>query len=402
MAPIANFSNPFSTRLACLPVLQPPGMHVHTYSDVSEPFRGRQLAVTSNSEGSSLPVPTGAANLQQPQDQSTFHFFHALTTDYSIMLEEESEVLQTFYISRSSSISSLEQAIPPPKSVKKGRYYSYALSEEDKDALTRGEKNHNLKSYTPKDLIMHHESRKELVPAGAINKLDKVDALAHIERAKKYSQQALGKKVRDTAKLPWFRLVNEDEVDSRLTYQSQAFQSMSNLRSSNTPAPQLPSASPLPLTMSRVFSFDTLPPAPPRSSHIRATSSGDYFSRPIRRQPSRTPLPLSSGTSYRVRSPLATDFSSHHVNPNATFDAFLVPHKSGKGEVVRGTANAKKAKDSMEDVEDPEQENMPVKEKVFPRHIFSRMPSMPSLGKRSSRRDLRMTSLEESEVPPLP
>lgn len=44
------------------------------------------------------------------------------------------------------------------------RYYSRALSEEDKQALAAGEKNYNLKEWNAGDLVRFHESRLELVP----------------------------------------------------------------------------------------------------------------------------------------------------------------------------------------------------------------------------------------------
>lgn len=45
------------------------------------------------------------------------------------------------------------------------RYYAFTLSSNDKVALARGDKNHNLKSWTPKDLILFEETRKDLAPA---------------------------------------------------------------------------------------------------------------------------------------------------------------------------------------------------------------------------------------------
>ncbi|XPS71986.1 hypothetical protein M3J09_004154 [Ascochyta lentis] len=43
------------------------------------------------------------------------------------------------------------------------RYYATALTSTDKAALARGDENHNLKSWTPKDMILYEELRKSLV-----------------------------------------------------------------------------------------------------------------------------------------------------------------------------------------------------------------------------------------------
>lgn len=110
-------------------------------------------------------------------------------------------------------------------------------------------------------------------------------------------------------------------------------------------------------------------PTQPRSAHMRAASSGDYFSL----QPSYTQRKLGSHTrrisplasssscssssssssdsssfsspstadsSPRVRSPLAHEIQFRH-NPAVTFDSFLAPHKSGKGEAFCGAVNAR-------------------------------------------------------------
>ncbi|KAJ4353128.1 hypothetical protein N0V95_003662, partial [Ascochyta clinopodiicola] len=44
------------------------------------------------------------------------------------------------------------------------RYYASALTPTDHAALARGEKNHNLQSWTPKDLVLHAELKRKLVP----------------------------------------------------------------------------------------------------------------------------------------------------------------------------------------------------------------------------------------------
>lgn len=41
------------------------------------------------------------------------------------------------------------------------RYYEKALSTEDRVALARGEKNHNLKSWTPKEMVIYGDTRQD-------------------------------------------------------------------------------------------------------------------------------------------------------------------------------------------------------------------------------------------------
>lgn len=44
------------------------------------------------------------------------------------------------------------------------RYYASALTSGDRDALARGDENHNLKSWTSRDLVLYEEARRELIP----------------------------------------------------------------------------------------------------------------------------------------------------------------------------------------------------------------------------------------------
>jgi hypothetical protein len=381
---------------------QPPAVSLQLTFDMPEPVRGRRVTVTMNCDNNSLPTPAATTSLRDAGSRSASTFFHAVSTSSSFMPDEEHHVPHNFYNSLSSSSSSLVQDAPAPQWIKKNRYYSHTLSDEDRDSLACGEQNHNLKEFTRKDTVMHHESRKALIPTN-ISKLDKMDAITHVEKAKQHYQKNLNKKVRDTVKLPLCRLIHEHGKGGCITYSLQASQSMYDLRYSITPAPHMPSvlpvASPL-LNLPRKFSFEATPPPLSRSLHVRTTSGGDYFSHPIRPQLSRPPSSPSSGTSSRVRSPLANEFPPHQLNPNATFDAFLVPHKSGKGEVFRGTANAKRSKSSSNTIAaKPDPYDSLEKEKSSTRRIFSRMPSMPSLRKRSSHRDIRKGSVDETDLP---
>jgi hypothetical protein len=153
-----------------------------------------------SSEGSSPQLP----ELQYLRDQSAHRGYHAASSEDETM--PPGDVPYTFLFSRSSSIGSFsEDASPPtPAAANRGRYYSHALSEQDQEALTYGRQNHNMKAYTAKDVIMHHESRKELVPKcmSGMNRIAKMEAIADIEQARKDSQRALTQKVRDSPLLP--------------------------------------------------------------------------------------------------------------------------------------------------------------------------------------------------------
>lgn len=238
------------------------------------------------------------------------------------------------------------------------RYYASTLSESDVQALAIGEKNRNLKEWSANDLIMHHESRKELLPR-IMPKVDKTNALAGIEHDKQCVRRVL---TRETSKVRRFLRflgakgsadsVENQDVSSSTTQQQQQQQTPTSTHNLLTPSPLY---EPEDLTL--------LPQ--PRPAHIcAASSSSDYFShRPSSYHPQRSTLrshirrisPLaSSSSSYsgtltadsspRVRSPLAREIQFRH-NPDVTFDAFLVPHKSGKGEAFCGAVNAMRVED---------------------------------------------------------
>jgi hypothetical protein len=267
---------------------------------------------------------------------------------------------------------------------KKERYYS-KLSVEDKEALSRGEENHNLKKWSFKDFVIHQETRKELIPR-VMNKVDQTNALAGIERDKQHGQLALsnmtdsfvGQAVRKLFRIPLINVITDNGKEEEPTYTGRQYGSQSayDLRSLNASASQLPLS----------------PPSPPspvldplrthQSSHTRAVSSGDYFShQPGRRTAhhTRRPSPLASSpkphsdasTSSRVRSPLSQELQFRH-NPEVTFDSFLAPHKAGKGETHRESENAQKSKGSPDDSPKPTRLSR-----------LSKMPSMPLLRKRS-------------------
>jgi len=430
--------------------------------------RGPRLTMSTNFDGSS---PLGSHPPTSPGQLQNDFQPHALSGSTSHSNGKQ-PVPQSFYSSRPSSSSTLVDEDSPSQSVESHRYYTQALSDEDKHALSEGEYNHNLKAYTPKDAVMHHESRKALVPPHGMDKLDKIDAYARIEEQRQLSFQNLNQKKVRGAKHPVNRLSKARGHDDRVAHNSQASQSMYDLHSFNASAPQLP---PIPSTsfassgrqtLSRQFSFEEItPPASvsvPPTNHIRAASNREFvfprhsgpgtglprlqrLSTPSsagpptlnQRFPFEVDTPSSSGSSsrsppnrpasnvdyfsqpgrptrpppcsQRPSSPSSTassrrsEVSQHQHNPNTTFDAFLVPHKSGKGEAFQGAPNAKKPK-VPKGIATPARNSSPASAKSSPslRPLFNKL-SVPKLRGRSSRRNLRKGDDDDiPDVPPLP
>ena len=229
-------------------------------------------------------------------------------------------------------------------------YYSRALTEEDKQSLAFGEKNHNHKEWSVKDLVAHHEACKDLVPI-TMPKVDRIDVLAGIEHDKQLSQRALVQSKIEVGRAfsLWctkILLLTDKGKERHVAYSESAQVSQSSFNSPSAPRrPSLPSSMSTPN-----FANDE---APRERSHLhaRATSSGDYFSqRPACRTGAYcvsriSPLAVSgtsSGSSTHVRSPLAQEVQHRH-NPEVTFDSFLTPHKSGKGETFKGADSVEKS-----------------------------------------------------------
>ncbi|EDU48230.1 predicted protein [Pyrenophora tritici-repentis Pt-1C-BFP] len=316
--------------------------------------------------------PTFTATLQAPFQQPDVHFlastFAPSTPPRTNPIQQSRHTrpshLHLHLHRRPSTMSafSFEQA-----TTKKATYYSHALSSSDKLALAHGEKNHNHKEWTPKDLVTHHEARKDLVPGGVMPKMDKVRALAGIECDRQDSRRALAQEVKDQVGTTFMwrvgvfaddvRKGKEEGAGYTYTYDYAGRMQMT----SDTPSPPSLSLSPrrpsLPLSQSYPNLTIATTTSTTSSHHVRATSTGDYFShhqqprstRPARRSAHRasrniSPLASVSGTSSdsstRVRSPLAQEVRFRR-NPEVTFDAFLVPHKSGKGEAFVDAVNAR-------------------------------------------------------------
>ena len=60
------------------------------------------------------------------------------------------------------------------------RYYTSALTSADRLALARGDKNHNLRPWTPKDALIYEEARKDLMPTNTYVRLPKKVCIAPV------------------------------------------------------------------------------------------------------------------------------------------------------------------------------------------------------------------------------
>ncbi|KAI4680152.1 uncharacterized protein J4E88_006043 [Alternaria novae-zelandiae] len=251
----------------------------------------------------------------------------------------------------SMSLYSWEQPAPKP------RYYAQALSVEDLTALAQGEKNHNLQEWSDERLFTHHGDRRGLIPQ-AMPLEEKMFALAEIDHEMQQSQCTVAK-------------TKEKFWQSSPTY---------DFRSSMLPPP-------LPRSTPTAQPEEYEEPRNRRYSHARAASSGDYFYQPSSSRTSTyntrhiSPLaspsgPSSSSSSNHVRSPLNQEVL-FRANPATTFDSFLVPHKSGTGEVLAESKNAMKDKT-------PTASLSPSPNALAKVRRLTKMPSMPLLRKRSS------------------
>lgn len=253
----------------------------------------------------------------------------------------------------SSSMSVFSFKQPPQES----RYYPQALSIEEKLALAQGEKDHNLQEWSGKNLITHHEARRNLVPR-VMPKAEKTNALASIEHDKQHSQRALSKiteKVRKVFGRLCIKFTIDTEKDDESAHAQSpcASQPTYDLRFSTLSPAKLP---PLPESTSAPSSQEFVDNSPHyHATHARTASSEDYFSQPpyprtgiyyarrISPLASTSGAPSSSNSSIRARSPLAQEVQ-FRTNPETTFDSLLAPHKSGKGEVLKDSKYAQKVK----------------------------------------------------------
>jgi len=201
----------------------------------------------------------------------------------------------------------------PPQPVKRPRYYSHTLSNADKHALTLGDTKHNSPIGSPQDLIHRHGPRRELIPR-TIHK------------------------------------ANKTAVPTGLQHDKQRRQHIATPTVSKNGYPV--STSPLRITSS-LADLHAQPAIPPAHRQPQPYDRHANHSLIDLRFPGRTAAP-SPSPNIRIRIPTSTPLSPSpspspstpipsrfQPNPTTTFDAFLAPHKSGKGETYAGSPNAK-------------------------------------------------------------
>jgi hypothetical protein len=204
--------------------------------------------------------------------------------------------------SRNFSLPNFHPMQPP----KMARYYASALTHDENAALAEGQKNHNLKSWTAKDLILHKEAMKAIKPTNLYLGSDEQVCIIPV-------------------------IVVTDGQKAR-THKQQLYHKLHKSRVSSAPAVQQTTNGQITQERAQVLAAS------------RTASSGGYFATKHRPVSYRPPYPSASGA--RVRSPLANEANHYQLRKDVTFDGILVPHRSGKGETYRKEqdAGSKKAK----------------------------------------------------------
>lgn len=149
------------------------------------------------------------------------------------------------------------------------RYYLSALTPDDKTALAQGEQNHNLKSWTPENLILQEETRKDLAPTNVYIGPDKQVCI-----------------------IP--SIIVTDGQDQRAHIKQLAYKYHTSRCSS---APSVPSKETGSIALERTYYF----------AACRTASNGSYFVDNQRSMSCRPPHPPTA--EVRVRSPLANEVS---------------------------------------------------------------------------------------------
>ncbi|KAF2016848.1 hypothetical protein BU24DRAFT_419904 [Aaosphaeria arxii CBS 175.79] len=217
------------------------------------------------------------------------------------------------------------------KRAMKPRYYSHALSTQDKEDLAKGKRNHNHPSWTPEDLLRLQESRKGLVPRFHEDcKRLLEERERDIQAAKRYVHEMNRSKVR------WFSGLRKAllgrSASLYIANLNQDLKSLESRRSASATTVQTVST-PMTPSVETPREGNTA-----RDGHYRAAGSVDYFSLPIGN--AYTCDHAEFGGRLQSSCPVTPISTSFRARPNITFDSFLAPHASGKGEAFRGADNA--------------------------------------------------------------
>ncbi|KAF2190590.1 hypothetical protein K469DRAFT_721492 [Zopfia rhizophila CBS 207.26] len=240
---------------------------------------------------------------------------------------------------------------------KRPRYYTWALSEEEKEDLAKGVEYKNVSEWDRDQYLKNvKESAKELVPPD----LDDRDGLQRQKKKQESSEsEDSAKNVKHRRRQSWFGKIQTPLRSPSLSPPMQ-HRPIAHLRVSRDPVTP---------------AFHVQPCEP---SYFRNANTPDYFqdsytcdvnARMQTREPSQH-----SRTSSHARSPLTNEIS-FQPRPDITFDNFMVRHVSGTGEAYSGAGNAIKEDDKMGMYSKDEKEEMPKQGKKR----LSRMLSLTSL-----------------------
>ncbi|OAL50255.1 hypothetical protein IQ07DRAFT_653558 [Pyrenochaeta sp. DS3sAY3a] len=257
---------------------------------------------------------------------------------------------------------------PPRKP--KPRYYKQAFTDEDTEALARGEQNHNLTPWTPADLVMHDELLNDLRPLPLI--VDHSSRSSILVDAHGTTTQTFSRPFRTGDKVRYLQcsdpLPRIEQSGEKLPQEENRFDAefqrevegpfcgigspLYSSRSSSAPVLIIPAHDNLlPENPAPRHSVGAFPEHSRTSSATRVSESlsipaplsraFSFTSSQTRHAPKLpSPLSLSPASSFRTRDPEA-----FKPNPETTFDSFLGPHKSGKGETHADYVKRKKVAD---------------------------------------------------------
>lgn len=226
---------------------------------------------------------------------------------------------------RASNSTTSSVQTPGPQKYKSRRYYQNNLTDEDRQALTVSELNHNLREWTNADLANYHASRPELIPSDE-QREGRIQVFLNERRRSERMVFKVAHQSKQIVGSPLVRLevVDEDEDETYEVQARNAASRPSNPRVSSTPNLSLTPTSPSAESSQSSFRF---PDSQSSSGRRPGLRPGDRYSF------------VSSSTSV--------DTQDFVARPDATFDSFLAPHKSGKGEAHKDSDQARKPGDPV-------------------------------------------------------
>ncbi|KAF2749236.1 hypothetical protein M011DRAFT_525143 [Sporormia fimetaria CBS 119925] len=324
----------------------------------SRPF-SRQTIITSftvsNSENSTLTPPSPTLSIR-----TSFFFNHSAevvpTRNPTNASNYADSLIALYNYSSSDSdyTTAMHDSIPPytgplsPPHAQHSRYYAHALTPTERSSLASGVQNHNHRSWThPSDLLLYHASRLHLTDSmNPAVKQNVEEWLDHQQRIVEKAELLRKRKRQRVSKIPG--LLRRKTVDS--------LEKLDNVKGTEQMkgvwgdevygTPHAAWSTPMLRSHTETETMVPLTASVPAVPQIRVSSA-----RPATVYQPFEPSPVNSRSSSATRNsvyihstltPLGTARTpeNHTPRPEITFDAFLAPHKSGKGEAYRGAENA--------------------------------------------------------------